>query len=357
MHRSLDQLLLALHGETPLTLVVRTNQVRPSAWHAETMARVPAVLAALERAVGLAQPYLAISSPLPRVRGSEFGDVLRAHASESLIAEGVEVTLATLWLSTSGAARRVLSDHLLEQVPAWFGRDFRVDVVLRERLAALQGVAATAVPMPQPFDEAAHRLMMEHHRALESRSGTASATAWASPQALRATLGAKAWRRLDEDFDATSPRHVATLLELTHEEREALAQHGHLATRMANAAVHRLSAGDFEAALTLYDAAVEGPLDAMAAANPLYAVQDDNNHLGVQTARARRYLERCLPHAAQNPAIFLNAAFVFIELGEPERAMEMLAKAKAGGFSVKPYRNEGLLAGLRDDKGFKALMR
>lgn len=98
-------------------------------------------------------------------------------------------------------------------------------------------------------------------------------------------------------------------------------------------------------------------MDARACANPLYAVQDDNHHLGVMPERARRYLAACLPHGPENPAIFLNAAFVFMELGEPERALEALQQAKAAGVRVSAHRNERLFAPLRTLPAFVVLMR
>lgn len=176
-------------------------------------------------------------------------------------------------------------------------------------------------------------------------------------EAVRQAIAAERWDALS-DLDENLEPHVQTLLALTADELRAFSSSGSLAaTRVANAGALRLSRGNFRDALRLYDAAIEGPLDADAAANPLFAVQDDNHHLGVDAARARRYLERCLPAGERNPTVFLNGAFVCMELNEPDRALELLTRAKALGLKVKQHRNERLFTALRDRADFKKLMR
>lgn len=118
-----------------------------------------------------------------------------------------------------------------------------------------------------------------------------------------------------------------------------------------------MTAGRAADAVTMMSAGIEGPFDARAAANPLFAVQDDNTHLGVDAARHRRFLERCLPHGAQNPTVFLNGACVAMELDEADEGLRLLALAKQHKVDVKPFKNERLFAPLRERKEFKALMK
>ncbi|MEU9337969.1 hypothetical protein AB0D49_33210 [Streptomyces sp. NPDC048290] len=93
---------------------------------------------------------------------------------------------------------------------------------------------------------------------------------------------------------------------------------------------------NFAQALTIYDAVIEAPADRMTPViyqEALWAVQTDNNHLPVQPERARRYLRASLPHGPENPAIFYNAACVWIELGELEETLGCLRRARERGGS------------------------
>ncbi|MEW1547961.1 tetratricopeptide repeat protein [Streptomyces tsukubensis] len=107
---------------------------------------------------------------------------------------------------------------------------------------------------------------------------------------------------------------------------------------------------DFAQALTIYDAVVAAPADGAAPMiyqDALWAVQADNNDLPVQPERARRYLRAALPHGPENPAIFYNAACVWIELDEREKTFECLRLAREHGYS-RPYQ-------MRDDRSFRAI--
>ncbi|MFJ8229804.1 tetratricopeptide repeat protein [Streptomyces sp. NPDC094448] len=107
---------------------------------------------------------------------------------------------------------------------------------------------------------------------------------------------------------------------------------------------------NFAQALTIYDAVVAAPADGAAPMiyqDALWAVQADNNDLPVQPERARRYLRAALPHGPENPAIFYNAACVWIELDELEKTFECLRLARERGYS-RPYQ-------MRDDRSFRAI--
>jgi tetratricopeptide (TPR) repeat protein len=180
---------------------------------------------------------------------------------------------------------------------------------------------------------------------------------WSRLNTVLAALAPAApdFRALERGLSETDPRHTQTLLALEPAQLLQLAAHGSLATRLANAAYPLLQAGRWDEAMKLYDAALEGPIDYRACANPLYAVQRDNNHLRVDEPRARRYLQRCLPHAPKNPDIYLNAACVVLELGDLEGAMQLLSSAKAAGVRVHTYLGEAFFDVLRARPDFAAL--
>ncbi len=80
---------------------------------------------------------------------------------------------------------------------------------------------------------------------------------------------------------------------------------------------HRLAAaGNFRAAWAAFDHVPSDTWDSSAHANALWAIQADNSGLGLQPERARKYLEKALPYGTRNPAVFFNAACVFVELGD-----------------------------------------
>ena len=164
------------------------------------------------------------------------------------------------------------------------------------------------------------------------------------------------YRDLAAALNGQEAEHAAVLAELAPAYLWLLVQgHPALSTLTANAAQHLVTQGAFEPAWVLYDAVVETEMDPGVAANPLYAVQDDNHHLGVDAPRARRYLERCLPHAPANPPIWLNAACVQMELRDPDGALESLALAKQHGCDLGPYFAEKLFVPVKADPRFLAL--
>jgi hypothetical protein len=157
-------------------------------------------------------------------------------------------------------------------------------------------------------------------------------------------------------FDAKNEPHLATLenLEPVHQRRLA---HAPLITySVADAAARRLHRHDFAGALELYDLALQGKIHPMHAANPLYAVQNDNAKLGLMPDRAHRYLASCLPHGPQNPAIFVNASAVLLELGDAEGAIAMLASAIDAGFEgIEGHLADRFYDPLRDRSDFRGL--
>lgn len=358
-HERLAEVLEAVHSTTPLSIVVRTNRVKPSAWHAESVANPGAVLDVLERLVRAPKPPYAFLPLDTSGADSAHGAAYDGLAAHSLLGTLVQQSLKLATTKLEPAVEANWDDVLVTRLPAWAGLDFGVDLALQQRLALTLGVSPSAVEMPGLFLDAFDDMVRAHHaRAHQPRRRGAGDLDWSNLAAIRAALSAPEvdWARVESSFLDTDAAHVATLLALAHDERVALTPHGHLTTLMMNAATMLMTAGRYAGALTLYDSALEGTIDPSAAANPLFAVQDDNHHLGVDVDRARRYLARCVPHGPKNPPIFLNAAFVAAELGEHDEAVRLLAQAKLHGVVVSRYRNEGLFVPLKHRADFKALV-
>ncbi len=288
--------------------------------------------------------------------------MLESLVGQAPVAELIRVTFRVLVDLVKPSNRAVFEDQFMERLPSWLGRDFAVDLVLRERLALTQKISAMMLEMPVQFGEAEARAVADRHAAAH-RSRTVLAKSMASSEGavdwadVAAVLQAEQWVALESQFLDTDASHANTLLAITADERLRLARHGVLATLIANVATQALRGNRFHDALALFDAAIEGKIDPGAAANPLFAVQDDNNHLGIDRPRARRYLERCLPHGPRNPTVFLNGVFVAMELDDHAQALELLGLAKAAGLPIKQYKNERLLTPLRGSARFNTLMR
>lgn len=359
LHARLAKVLEGVHETTPLSIVVRTNRVRPSPWHDASVSNPGALLVALERLIRAPRPPYAF---LPiDVSGS---DSVHSAAFEGLEAQSylgglVQLSLKVAAAKLKPAATAVWNDLLTERLPAWVGLDFGVDLAVQQRLALTLRVSPAAVKMPGVFLDAFDDMVRAHHeQAHGPRRFTASDLDWSNVSGVRAAIAdADDWERVESSFLDTNAAHVATLLALTHDERLTLVGHGLLTTLLMNAATMLMTAGRYADALSIYDAALEGKVDPAAAANPLFAVQDDNNHLGVDVVRARHYLARCVPHGPKNPPIFLNAAFVAAEVGEHDEAVRLLTEAKKFGVAVSRYRNEGLFVPLKHRPDFKRVMR
>ena len=242
---------------------------------------------------------------------------------------------------------------------------YDVDVVLRDRLATALRRSALSLEMPEAFREYdAMAIATGHAHANRSRTQTADRLKtgaefidWTSLESVKQAIASNDLSLLESQFRDADPVHQETALGLSSEERRVLITKGHFPTLLANAATAFMMRGRFADALTLYDDAIEGELHPQACGNPLFAIQDDNHHLGVNEQRARRYLERCLPHAHANPHIALNASGVWMEINEHTKALESLALAKAGGVSLKTYKNDQAYAPLRELPEFKKLMK
>ncbi len=343
--------LRAAYDAAELSLVVRVGRVTGTSWHRESL-KDPRVLSTLERLVQSSPQYAAQRFPLSGGRDVT-AQLLRALEGRALRAEVLAATLRALLDASPGRSRAAMVARLERALPGWLGFDFGCDVVIVNLLARLRGVSPNSLATSSAFQAELARQM----RAVHGAPGNGPID-WGRRDEVLAAIAAGRWTELSASLHEANDAHVDTVVSLEHQHLLALATADRtLATRLANIAAVFLPGQQWGSALRLYDAAIEGELPAMAAANPLFAVQDDNHHLGIDAPRARRYLERCLPHGPHNPAVFLNAAFVCMELEEPERALECLAAAHAGGTDLRPYRGERLFAPLQDDARFQALLR
>lgn len=358
----LDPLVSALEG-LPVGLVVRTNKVKPSAWHAESVASAERLLSLLERHVkardGSDYRFLPIDVSGEASVHQAVWRELRAHSPlGGLIQSAITLTKASL----EGEAGDVFDDQLISRLPEWAGLDFGVDLVVQQLLARARSVSPTSIEMPGHFLDAFDEMVRAHHASEQGHDGDEVLEPgdldWSSVGSVRERLRTEPvdWRALEQALRDTNRQHVETLLALTHAERVAMARQGELGLLQMNAATTLMTSGEFARALVLFDSGLEGRIHPGSAANPLFAVQNDNNHLGVVPERSRRYLDRCVPFGPKNPTIFLNAACVAVELGELDEAMALLTKAKAHGVAVKPFKNEALFIPLRDRRDFKAVM-
>jgi tetratricopeptide (TPR) repeat protein len=94
-------------------------------------------------------------------------------------------------------------------------------------------------------------------------------------------------------------------------------------------------------------------------ANALFVAQAAASGLPVDRALDERLLAACLPHAPSNPAVYVNAACLYLELGALDDAHRALAQALVHGRN-EPVRNvlgSLLFAPYRDDPRFADLRK
>jgi hypothetical protein len=94
-------------------------------------------------------------------------------------------------------------------------------------------------------------------------------------------------------------------------------------------------------------------------ANALFVAQATASGLPVDRALDERLLAACLPHAPSNPAVYVNAACLYLELGALDDAHRALAQALVHGRN-EPVRNvlgSLLFAPHRDDPRFADLRK
>ncbi|QRK08590.1 TIGR02996 domain-containing protein [Archangium violaceum] len=111
-----------------------------------------------------------------------------------------------------------------------------------------------------------------------------------------------------------------------------------LRTGLAEAATLLVRRHRYSEAVRIFDCLVEFPdLPSFAYCNALWVAQKDNTGLPVEARRSRRYLAACLPYANANPPIHLNAAGVFMELGETDAALLQLLLAASKRVDIQRH--------------------
>ena len=175
------------------------------------------------------------------------------------------------------------------------------------------------------------------------------------PDQLREAIAREEIARVASAYQAGDPSHEDAIGSLDDASLRALAHAPRTLAILHHAAVGLMARDAYPAAHRIFDVLVELPLDdASIASNALYAVMDDNHHLGPMPERASRYLAHALPAARRHPAIFYNAALVAAELGDVETALAHVRDAiRYGHPRVEAFRREPALRALLDDARFQ----
>jgi hypothetical protein len=110
------------------------------------------------------------------------------------------------------------------------------------------------------------------------------------------------------------------------------------------------------AALSMFEKALESPdMPSWAYVNAMYTVLSSNNGHPVDARRVRKMIAVCLPRARNEPEIFLNAAFAYLEIGEADACFDALRKARSRGVPLRKHLSEPIFAPFATDKRFLAL--
>jgi hypothetical protein len=163
---SLVKALEAVHAKTPLALVVRTNRVKPSAWHAESVASPARLLDLLEAHVQARRGETYTMLPVD-LSG---GDSVHRSAWENVkyhskLAGLVQATLHAVSeaVKKDQRARAVWEDLVTSRLPAWLGLDFGVDLVVQEALSKALAVSPTSLELPGHFLDAFDKMVRASH--------------------------------------------------------------------------------------------------------------------------------------------------------------------------------------------------
>lgn len=101
-----------------------------------------------------------------------------------------------------------------------------------------------------------------------------------------------------------------------------------LIEHIAELAYKKLTGDEFMQSIKLYEQIIDYPhQDLSIYCNALYVLQNDNSGLPVNYDLNKKFLSQCLKHAPENPAIFFNAACLYVEMGEYNQAYHMIKQA------------------------------
>jgi hypothetical protein len=90
----------------------------------------------------------------------------------------------------------------------------------------------------------------------------------------------------------------------------------------------------------------------------LWIIQESNTKIPLDRARAKRFLDACLPRADMHPAILHNAACVFAELDDVDNVLAQVRELKSRGYDEMPAVRKDCvdllpsIAGRSDFEGF-----
>ena len=328
-NQAIEEWLILAHAQCPILIAYRGEDCESggtamSAWHRWSVKQLPLLLDQLEPILAFDDETKASFMLRGILRTSQEGKVplpLPEHFKDWL--EPGRRELAALRAADAEAFLRLL----------------REQPVLRP--ATLQALAEAA----RTLDENAKQLLLRAaetllaQREVPAKLGVCLVAAALNPQQPDgASLGAVTTQVL-----AQAARHAHTDPELANE----LAVLGHNLARE----------GRFAPAIALFDAILGCPgLDRSAYCNALWVRMEDNCKLPLDRAQADRFLALALPHGPRNPAIFYNAACLYMELGQQDHVLANLRLAIEHRYD-KPeqMRDEPLFRPLAKDPRFLAI--
>lgn len=130
-------------------------------------------------------------------------------------------------------------------------------------------------------------------------------------------------------------------------ENRCLALADRCAAIYANAAFLAFERGSYRRALQYYESmfGVVPPtwpekhvkLDGIVYVDVLQALIQANNNARVHRSKIDFFIQNCLPHAEQMPAIYSHAAYIFIQCGDFEQARDYYQLSKANDFANFPW--------------------
>lgn len=155
---------------------------------------------------------------------------------------------------------------------------------------------------------------------------------------------------------ATLKKSAAAALDLV---KKRIAQEPDMAYDFGGYAFDLVGQGRWEAALETYELALKNKHNADLSTynNALWHVNPAINGLPLDAARAKRFLAVCVPHGEDQPNILVNAAYLYLSLGDTKKALAHAKLAVTHGYNGKELVKEKELAQLRSLPAFMALAK
>jgi hypothetical protein len=176
---------------------------------------------------------------------------------------------------------------------------------------------------------------------------------WLNPQTIHAAM-----REKDNEL-------IDTLVRFCHDRDPSFA--GACATSIGTYAHGLILAGDYALVRELYRIALtidraSPDTDLTLYCNALWPLQNDNTGLAADPKLNAWFLEKCLPHAPANPAIYFNAACLYVETGDFDRALECAGLARQYNYDqyagmIGQFRKERMFREFRKDPRVKKMLQ